>query len=81
VGNHTYPDIVSDYRATFRRLGTMKADIVLPSHPDLADVIERAARRDAGENDAFIDRQALPSLVAEFRAAFETALAAARRDE
>ena len=81
VGNHAYPEIASDYRATFRKLETMKADIVLPSHPDLADVIERAARRDAGENDAFIDRQALPSLVAEFRAAFETALAAARRDE
>jgi metallo-beta-lactamase class B len=81
LGNHTYPGIVSDYRATFRRLETMKADIVLPSHPDLADVIERGARREAGENDAFIDPQALPSLVADFRAAFETALAAARRDE
>jgi beta-lactamase class A len=42
----------------------MKADIVLPSHPDLADVIEREARREAGEKDAFIDPQVLPSLVA-----------------
>ena len=77
VDNHAYPEIVSDYRATFRKLETMKADIVLPSHPDMADVIEREARREAGDTDAFIDRQALPSLVAYFSTAFETAVAAA----
>jgi metallo-beta-lactamase class B len=77
IGNHAYPEIASDYRATFRKLATMKADIVLPSHPDLADVIERAARREAGEKDSFIDPKALQSLVADFRAAFETALSAA----
>jgi metallo-beta-lactamase class B len=56
----------------------MKADIVLPSHPDMADVIEREARREAGDVDAFIDPRALPSLVAESRAAFETKLAEAQ---
>jgi metallo-beta-lactamase class B len=78
VGNHAYPEIASDFRATFRKLETMKADIVLPSHPDIADVIEREARHEAGEPDAFIDPQTLPSLVAHFSASFETALAAAR---
>ena len=78
VGNHAYPEIASDYRATFRKLETMKADIVLPGHPDIADVIEREARREAGKTDAFIDPQALPSPVAHFSAAFETALATAR---
>jgi len=78
VGNHAYPEIAADYRATFRKLATMRADIVLPSHPDLADVLEREARREAGATNAFIDPQALPSLVAYFREAFETALAAAR---
>lgn len=78
VGNHAYPEIASDYRATFRKLKTMKADIVLPSHPDIADVVERGARREAGEADAFVDPQVLPSLVAYFSAAFQTALAAAR---
>jgi metallo-beta-lactamase class B len=43
VGNHAYPKIASDYRATFRTLETLKADIVLPCHPDIADVIEREA--------------------------------------
>jgi len=51
---------------------------VLPSHPDIADVIEREARREAGEKDAFIDPQVLPALVAHFSAAFENDLAAAR---
>ncbi len=78
VGNHAYPEIASDYRATFRKLETMKADIVLPSHPDIADVIERGARREAGATDAFVDPQALPSLVADYSAAFETAMAVAR---
>jgi glyoxylase-like metal-dependent hydrolase (beta-lactamase superfamily II)/dienelactone hydrolase len=78
VGNHAYPEIVSDYRATFRKLETMKADILLPSHPDMADVIEREGRREAGEADAFIDPKALPLLVAESSAAFEEALAAGR---
>jgi metallo-beta-lactamase class B len=78
VGNHAYPDIVADYRGTFRKLKNMKADIVLTSHPDLADVIEREARREAGDTEAFIDPQVLPSLVAHFSNEFEAALAAAR---
>jgi metallo-beta-lactamase class B len=78
VGNHAYPQIASDYRASFRKLATMKADIVLPSHPDLADVIEREARREAGEKDSFIDPQVLPSLVADFREAFEKSVAESR---
>ena len=78
VGNHAYPTIASDYRATFRKLKILKADIVLPSHPDLADVIERGARRAAGDPNAFIDPQLLPSLVAHFSAAFEADLAAGR---
>jgi metallo-beta-lactamase class B len=78
IGNHAYPQIASDYRATFRKLETMKADIVLTSHPDLADVIERAVRREGGDVSAFIDPQELPSLVAKFRENFETALAASR---
>jgi len=80
VGNHAYPEIASDYRATFRKLETLTADIVLPSHPDIADVIEREARREAGEKDAFIDPQVLPSLVAHYSAAFKADLATSERN-
>lgn len=78
VGNHAYPQIVADYRTTFRRLSTMEADVVLPSHPDLADVLERGERAQAGEAGAFVDPQLLPALVTQFSEAFETSLAAAR---
>lgn len=78
ISDHAYPEIVSDYRATFRKLETLNADIVLPSHPDLADVLEREARREAGEKDAFIDPQVLAALVAHYSAAFEADLAAGR---
>jgi metallo-beta-lactamase class B len=57
IGNHAYPEIASDYRTTFRKLATMKADIVLPSHPDLAAVLEREARK-RGRRDGRLHRSA-----------------------
>ncbi|MGH8445297.1 MAG: hypothetical protein ACREVL_08515 [Solimonas sp.] len=79
VGNRAYPGIVEDYRATFARLAAMQADILLTSHPEMADVLERQAHREAGEADAFIDPKALPELVAGFKADFEAALAKAKK--
>ncbi len=79
VGNHAYPGIASDFRKTFRKLETMKVDILLTSHPEVAHVLEREARREGGNSDAFVDPSALPSLIAESRAAFESSLTAARR--
>ena len=75
VGNTGYPDIVADFRRSFARLGAMNADVVLPGHPDLADVQGRAARRTGDSPDAFIDRAALPKLVADSRRDFEQELA------
>ena len=75
VGNKGYPDIVADFRRSFARLETMKADVVLPGHPDLADVQGRAARRKDDRPDAFIDRAALPKLVADSRRDFDRELA------
>ena len=40
--NRRYPGIVGDYRASFARLATLPADVVLPSHPEAADVAGRA---------------------------------------
>ncbi|WEK00183.1 MAG: subclass B3 metallo-beta-lactamase [Candidatus Sphingomonas phytovorans] len=80
VGNRAYPGIVSDYRATFAKLAAMRADILLTSHPEMADVLDREARREAGKADAFIDPAALPALVAESRAAFEAALASQNQE-
>jgi glyoxylase-like metal-dependent hydrolase (beta-lactamase superfamily II) len=75
VGNRAYPGIVADYRRSIAMLGTLHADIVLPSHPELADVIGRGKRRKAGDATAFVDPTLLPRIVANARAAFEADLA------
>jgi metallo-beta-lactamase class B len=79
VGNSAYPTITVDFEETFAKLSTMKADIVLTSHPEIADVLERQARVEAGDRNAFIDPTALSRIVAESKAAFESALAKAQR--
>ncbi len=78
VGNRAYPGIVGDFRATFAKLGAMRADIVLTSHPEAADVVERGAKKRAGQRNAFADPTLLPRLVAEYRADFDKELAAQR---
>jgi len=79
VGNKRYPDIVADYRRSFARLRTMKADVVLTGHPELTDVQGRAARRTGDSPDAFIDPTALSKLVANSRRDFESELAKEQR--
>lgn len=67
-GNKTYPGIVSDYRASFKRLGAMKADIVLTAHPELSDVMQRKA------SGKWLTPDLLPKMVAESKAAFDKEL-------
>lgn len=74
VGNRAYPEIVRDYRRTFAKLKTMKADIFLTNHPEFADLDAKRAARIAGKTDAFIDPGALPAFVAASEAAFEAEL-------
>lgn len=77
VGNRAYPRIVEDYRATFAKLAVMRADIVLTSHPSVAEVLEREQQRARGDDDAFIDPALLPRLVRQFSQEFEQTLARA----
>lgn len=67
-GNKTYPGIVADYRASFKRLGAMKADIVLTAHPELSDVMARKA------SGKWLTPNLLPKMVAESKAAFDKEL-------
>lgn len=69
VRNHRYPEIVADFRRTFDRLATVKADIVLPFHPETTDLLNRA------RGGALIDAGVLPEMVAKARAAFAADLA------
>jgi len=77
--NRTYPAIDADYRRSFARMGALHADIVLPMHPEGADVLERAARRDAGDARAFADPTTLPRIVAEARTDYAAARATQRK--
>jgi metallo-beta-lactamase class B len=82
VGNRAYPTIVADYESTFAKLSKMKADIVLTSHPEIADVLGNEARSQAGDRRAFIDPTKLAAIVARSKREFDAALAkerAARR--
>ena len=75
IGNRAYPGIVADYRRSIAMLGALHADIVLPSHPELADVIAKGKRRQAGDTTAFIDPTLLPKIVAKAKVAFAADLA------
>ncbi len=74
-GNRRYPGIIADFEVSFDRLADMQADVVLPAHPEFADILGRAARRDAGEEDAFVDSDLLGQIVEKSRAAFKKELA------
>ena len=69
VGNRAYPSIVGDFRRSFDRLAREKPDVVLPFHPETADVLGRAKR------DALVDPTVLPKMVQDARAAFDADLA------
>lgn len=71
VGNRAYPGIAAGHRASFRRMATIHADLVLPAHPERADVL---GRRGA----ARIVPDLLSKMVADAKAAFETELAKQR---
>jgi metallo-beta-lactamase class B len=72
--NKTYPGIVDDYRNSFARVEALQADIVLPAHPEFADVMGRHQRLVKGETEAFVDRSQLKALVASAREDFEVQL-------
>jgi metallo-beta-lactamase class B len=70
-----YPTIVADYRASFVRLGSLKADVFLAPHPDQFGFAEKRAAIAPGKPSPFVDPAELPRRIAESRAAFEAELA------
>jgi metallo-beta-lactamase class B len=78
IGNKAYPGIAEDYERSFATLDAMKADVVLPNHPDFADVFGREKRAEAGDKDAFVDPGQLHRIVTDARKGFEADLARAK---
>jgi glyoxylase-like metal-dependent hydrolase (beta-lactamase superfamily II) len=74
VGNRRYPGIVADFRRSFARIGALHADVVLPAHPEIADVmahrqdgrwvqpglLQAVVARSVVEFDTELKRQAVP---------------------
>jgi len=70
----TYPQAAADFRRTFARLGSLKADVFLNFHPDFFDLEGKRARQRAGEAEAFVDPGELRRQVARAERLFEAEL-------
>jgi metallo-beta-lactamase class B len=70
VGNARYPTIVRDFRYSFARMARERADIMLPFHPEQADLIGRHRR-----GEGFVQARLLAASTAKAKAAFEADLA------
>jgi metallo-beta-lactamase class B len=51
-----YPNAVADFEKTFAFLERVPCDIAVASHPEMVQLWQRLARREAGEADGLIDR-------------------------
>ena len=50
-----YPGIVTNFRKTFAKVRTFKADVFLANHDNFFDLAEKRARQVAGDANAFVD--------------------------
>ena len=75
--NPAYPEIVTDYEATFARLKALPCDIFFCPHGAQFGMTEKFARQDAGEGArAFVDPAGWHQLLVAVESAFRTQLAA-----
>jgi metallo-beta-lactamase class B len=75
VGNTAYPQIASDYRTSFAKLKTMKADIFLAPHADQFGLTEKLAKLKPGAPNPFIDADSKDRTLEKMEKAFEKQLA------
>lgn len=73
VGNRRYPGIVADFRYSFARMARERADVVLPFHPEGADLIGRNRR-----GEGFVQPALAQEIVAKAQVAFDVELAKQR---
>lgn len=53
-----HPERVADFRRGLKTLAALPCDVLITPHPDASGFLDRVARRDAGEADALVDRDA-----------------------
>jgi len=70
-----YAGIVEDYRATFKKVKAMKADIPLAPHPEFFELLEKNQKAKAAKSQAaFVDPGALGVLITKLEGDFEKTL-------
>lgn len=74
VNNPTYPAIAEDYRKSFAKLRSMRADVFLGPHGSFYDLPDRYARLQQGGPNPFVDSQALTAYLDRMEAAFNARL-------
>lgn len=67
TSSRAYPKAVDDFEHSFGVLEHLSCDILLTPHPGVSSLFERAAARDSGNADAFVDRDACRRLAADAR--------------
>jgi metallo-beta-lactamase class B len=75
VNNSAYPQIVSDYRASFAKLKAMHADVFLGPHVEFFDMPRKLAARKAGGPNPFVDAKEFAAFVAQAQSDFDKELA------
>ena len=73
--NPQYPGIVEDYRKTFAKVKTIKADVFLAPHAEFFGLAAKRDRIVEGKPNPFIDPAAFHAFVAGQETAFEATLA------
>jgi metallo-beta-lactamase class B len=66
-----YPNIASDYRHSFAVLKSLKADVLLTEHQEMAHEIDKAARAKPGAPNPFVDAGELARYTEASERAFE----------
>jgi metallo-beta-lactamase class B len=75
VNNKAYPQIASDYEASFAKLRTIKADVFLAPHAQFYHPLQKLALRKKGGPNPFVDPGELQRFVAASQHDFEAELA------
>jgi metallo-beta-lactamase class B len=75
VGNETYPQIVTDYEQTFRKLRTLPSEVFLAPHPSFFDLENKRQRMKADGPNPFIDPTELFHFVEDSERQFRADLA------
>ena len=71
----SYPGMIDSYRATFEKVRTLEADILLANHDMFFGLAEKRARLAGGDANAFVDAGELQAFNIAMEEAFETQLA------